>query len=79
MTFPLSGKYTGTLVASLKVAVFVFGSNLPCSVAISFPWEAITAFGLTSSLITKAASVVKTLPMFNTANVAWNSPLTTSS
>jgi hypothetical protein len=52
MVFPLNGRYTGTWAAALKAAVFVFGSSLPPLVAASLACDAITAFGLTSSLIT---------------------------
>jgi hypothetical protein len=49
IVFPLNGRYTGTLLAALKVAVFVFGNSSPPLVAISLACEGITAFGLTSS------------------------------
>ena len=52
IVLPLSGTCTGTVTALVKASVLVPGRTLPPLVATSFACEAITAAGLTNSLIT---------------------------
>jgi len=73
MVCPLIGGRTGTFVALMSGSVLVPGMTLRFLVAAALAWEAMTAFGLTSSLMTKAASagpVAKVLPIFMTRSLA---------
>jgi predicted kinase len=82
MVRPLSGRRTGTFVALMNLSVLVPGRSLPSMVVASLAWEAITASGLTSLLMTKAASsgpVEKMPPMFMTTRLAFRKRRTTVS
>lgn len=70
---PLSGRCTGTLTASINVAVLVAGMTVPPLMAASLARDGITGAGLTRSLMTTAASfdpVAYATPTLTTARLA---------